>query len=164
MQGIEPAYILVILQRHRSACTFGTRGTPLYFLSPPQAGPGALLSLLSGVSPRVLPLNCSARVTPHYAASAPNFLFSFRSSGSPFPSILRFSLRVLRSLLFYGFLFGFSVPFYSAVLGFFRLPSLAFSGRDPGLVTLGSTRHPWLNSDPPSYTRHGICTRYCTLY
>ena len=139
MQGIEPAYILVILQRHRSACTFGTRGTPLYFLSPPQAGPGALLSFLSGVSPRVLPLNCSARVTPHYAASAPNFSLLF--------SVL-----------------GFSVPFYSAVLGFFRLPSLAFSGRDPGLVTLGSTRHPWLNSDPPSHTRHGICTRYCTLY
>ena len=152
MQGIEPAYILVILQRHRSACTFGTRGTPLYFLSPPQAGPGALLSFcflgfLLAYSPSIV---------------VPELLRTMRPRHPIFSSL--FGPRVLRSLLFCGFLFGFSVPFYSAVLGFFRLPSLAFSGRDPGLVTLGSTRHPWLNSDPPSYTRHGICTRYCTLY
>ena len=103
-----------LLQRLRPACTFGVRGTPLYFLTPPQAGPGALLSLLSGVTPRVLPLNCGPRVTPHSCGLGTQFfLFSVLgfsvpfysavfSSGSPFPSILRFSLRVLRSLLFCG--------------------------------------------------------------
>ena len=72
-----------LLQRLRPACTFGVRGTPLYFLTPPQARPGALLSLLSGVTPRVLPLNCGPRVTPHSCGLGTQF---FLFSASPFSS------------------------------------------------------------------------------
>ena len=124
MQGIEPAYILVILQRHRSACTFGTRGTPLYFLSPPQAGPGALLSFcflgfLLAYSPSIV---------------VPELLRTMRPRHPIFSSL--FGPRVLRSLLFCGFLFGFSVPFYSTVFSSGSpFPSiLRFSGSSASLL------------------------------